>query len=515
MSLLKIQPSKLFAIPCWLVLSLLLLTACSQSTPTALVRSSQPFPRVEALEEIPCPFDLPYEGWQVTCGKLEVPEDYTNPNGDKVTLTVARVHSSGENPQPDPVIVMGSDPGFPDLQFLRYFIEAPVYSNLLEERDLVFYERRGATSANPNLVCPDYAAANYEVAGKILSRSSRIQAFAQAIQECHQKLVEEGVPLQFYTTDENVADLHALQLALGEEQVNLMGLGYGADLALRLAQLYPERIRSVLASSPYNLTDMVQDQAQKLNRALELMFERCAKNEECSQAYPNLKNDFFSLVDQLNSNPVTIDVTKMGSIETMPVVVNGDDFLSQARGMISYQNINGLPKLIEDVKAGRAYHLATQLEFPLQSVEFISIGAYQSVVCQAYVADQEFPQPPNQIPISLRQWQQYNLDYDQAVCDDWFAIPPAPLSGAGYTSNVPVLLLNGEFNAYVSPGEVENIAEALGSARFVEMKEWGWVDWSEPCAMQLGLAFLNDPSAGLDTSCVEEIPPVEFILPMK
>jgi hypothetical protein len=51
------------------------------------------------------------KGYTVECGMVTVPEDHANPDGPKIKLAVAIVHSTSPDPAPDPVLFIVGGPG--------------------------------------------------------------------------------------------------------------------------------------------------------------------------------------------------------------------------------------------------------------------------------------------------------------------------------------------------------------------------------------------------------------------
>ncbi len=506
------KPTQLIRSMLLIVSLALTLAACSRATPTSLIQPFPTIPNVNKIETIPCPFDTPGEA-TVTCGKLAVPEDYMDPRGAQIHLMVATVHSTGASPATDPVIVMLTDPGGLILEFMRYVIYDPLLAEILKERDLVFYDMRGVGYSEPDTTCPDVAQAQYDDLGKKESRDSRAKASAEIMLDCHRKLVQAGVHLEFYTTAQNVADLNAVKDALGVDRVNLLGIGYGSYLSMRVMQDYPERIRSALLSSPYNDQIIGFDIAANLQRVLTLAFGRCKADERCNAAYPSLEEDFYAVIEKLNRTPAEITITVNN--KTVPVAVTGDMFLDLTRSMASRSDIATLPKLVEDIKNDRAYNLMTPFQNYLGYNEYQSFGIVTTVYCQAFLESKGKQRPAGKAHQALRDWQGLGQQTDEQICSSWFTGKTEPSENPGRPSSIPALVLSGEWNSYVPPDWVKENVKSLGGVKLVEFANTGWVYWGGDCLTQLATAFLKDPATELDAGCAKETPAINFILPLK
>ena len=172
--------------------------------------------------ETDCWFDLP----GVVCGYLTVPEDRGDPMGNQVELAVAIIESQSANPLPDPVIYLEGGPGGAALLGIESLLDHP----LLADRDLIMFDQRGTGFSVPSLNCYELEEDEGE----------------NAVQACRDRLLDEGVNLDAYNTAATAADVNDLRLALGYEQVNLLGVSYGTKAALTTLRDFPTVIRSVV-----------------------------------------------------------------------------------------------------------------------------------------------------------------------------------------------------------------------------------------------------------------------------
>jgi len=493
-----------------------MLAACRRAAPTSLIEALPTIPNPNRIETIACPFVTEAGGATVTCGKLAVPEDYKNPQGAQIHLLVAIAHSTGDNPAKDPVIVLYADPGMSYAEAARYTVYDPLWAEILKERDLVFYDMRGVGYSEPDTACPDVAPAQYGNLGGIMSRDERVKAYSEVMLACRDKLVQSGIRLENYTTAQHVADLNAVRTALEAQKVNLLALGYGSYLSMRLMQDYPDRIRSALLSSPYNAQILVYDTAARLQRVLTLVFESCKASESCNASYPSLEEDFYATVEKLNRAPAEISISGyILNSKEFPVIVTGDTFLDMAFDMASRPTIASLPGLVHNINIDRTYHLIPRIQDLLGYLGYQNPGMSQTVYCQAYLEEKAKPRPNGQAHKVLREWQVFGQQTDELICSSWFTSKTELSGNPGLSSSVPALVLSGDWNSYVPPDWVKENVKSFTGVKLVEFPNSGWLFWTGDCITQLATAFLNDPAAQLNTSCAKETPAVIFDLPMK
>ena len=72
---------------------------------------------------------------------------------------------------------------------------------------------------------------------------------------------------------------------------------------------FPDGVRSVILDSVYPpQAELFPNLAVNMERALNLLFERCAADDECNQDYPELERVFYEVVDQVDAEPVTLSI---------------------------------------------------------------------------------------------------------------------------------------------------------------------------------------------------------------
>lgn len=115
--------------------------------------------------------------------------------------------------------------------------------------------------------------------------------------------------MRAYTTASNAADVEDLVWVLGYKEWNLYSSSYGTKLALTVMRDFPAGVRSVILDSTFPpQADLFATLAVNGERALKLVFENCAADPACSQAYPGLEGVFYDLVNQLDVQPVILSI---------------------------------------------------------------------------------------------------------------------------------------------------------------------------------------------------------------
>ncbi len=244
-----------------------------------------------AFQQTRCPFHVStdfVEGQNVKCGFLSVPEDRSLPKSPTIHLAVAIFKTPSSQPAPDPVLLLSGGPGDALLENQGPMFNSGNLAYLLQNRDLILFDQRGVGYSKPSLRCS-------------VNETPRM---------CFDHLVNSGINLNDFTTQENAADVHDLIQALGYQQVNLEGVSYGTRLALTVMHQYPADLRSVILDSALPpQVNFLMSIAPSAQRAFNVLFQSCTVDSHCNTTYPNLQTVFYQLVADLNHKPIMFDTT--------------------------------------------------------------------------------------------------------------------------------------------------------------------------------------------------------------
>jgi pimeloyl-ACP methyl ester carboxylesterase len=211
-----------------------------------------------------------------------VPEDHGNPGGPTIRLAVGMLKNQSSARQPDPVILLAGGPGEKALASAPSF--AALLAPMVGERDFIVFDQRGVGLSEPALECPEWLQAVYDQLDEPDVEASS-QATFEALTACHDRLVREGVNLSNYNTVQNAADVNAIRIALGYDQINLFGGSYGTLLAQAVMRDHPDAVRSaVLASCRWK--ELLRGRVSTAARAVLRLLEACATDDACDAVYP-------------------------------------------------------------------------------------------------------------------------------------------------------------------------------------------------------------------------------------
>jgi pimeloyl-ACP methyl ester carboxylesterase len=513
----------------WMITTVLIstiLSACGTATPSlmptktpqesiaAVVPTSEPS---ATYERAPCPFNVP-EGSLIECGYVGVPEDHANPSGAAIQLAVAVIRDQGDDHQPDPVILLAGGPGEKTMANTMGLgqILAPIYPN----RDLIVFDQRGVGFSKPALECPEFVEAQFEILDEVDSGKA-IQTTFASLMTCRDQLLKEGINLDMYNTIQNAADVNAIRLALGYDQINLYGGSYGSLLAQAVIRDYPQSIRSVAMNSvlPMEKSFFIETSITA-SKAMQRLLDSCAADAACNRAYPGLQEELFEVIDRLNADPVQVTLTSPTDGQQYEALITGDTVLGNLFTFLYIsQIIPVLPQAIHNVYEGD-YALMTQLSSTrLALLDLTSRGMMLSVFCSEDLIGRT-PEDQLSIRASLPKQLVSSTDPEDVIeygpfgmCANWPVEEAGDWVKAPVVSDIPVLILEGEFDPVTPPEYGQLVAGYLSNSYYFEFPGVGHDVLAIGCAREIVGDFLADPSNAPNASCINEMPGIVFDVP--
>ncbi|MBC8161942.1 MAG: alpha/beta fold hydrolase [Roseiflexaceae bacterium] len=467
-----------------------------------------------SFEQADCMFEAP-EGREVECGYLTVPENRATGGDRTIRLAVGVFKSASTSPKPDPIVYLEGGPGGNALENWSEAFER-VFGPFAEERDFIIFDQRGTGYSEPKLACQESIDLGYELLDKQVPLEESNQRSFEALAACNKRLAAEGVDFSAYNSLESAADLDALRDALGFEQWNVYGISYGTRLALTAMREHPEGIRSVVLDSVVPVESNESELPNGVATVFETFFAGCAADSACNEAYPNLEDTFYTLVDTLNAEPVMQQWTDSDDGKTYDVLLTGDSLIG-ALFFSLYQTtvIPLMPRAIASAAEGADYALLTQLAY-LQTSQnkSFSIGMYYSVRCHEEVAFET----PEQLSAADDEFPQLRGLFDMGtytpVCGAWNAGAAPAVENQPVTSDLPTLVMSGEYDPVTPPADAKKVADTLERSFYVNFTGYGHgVSIDGDCAVGITTSFFEDPSAQPDVSCVDELAGPEFAVP--
>ena len=433
------------------------------------------------------------------CGTLQVYENRATKKGRMIGLNIVVLPATGEKREPDPVVYFAGGPGSAATEDAPGIAQA--FAKLREQRDLLFVDQRGTGGSNP-LYCDLFDPADLQ---------SYLGSFfpIEAVRKCRTQL-ETKADLTLYTTTIAADDMDEVRAALGYQQLNLFGGSYGTRAALTYLKRYPKRVRTATLQgvSPTNHY-MPSDFPQQTERALQGVIGECAADAACSKAFPNLKEDAKTVLAQLIKGPVEVMVQKPNSSEYVKVKLSRDLGAEAIRYMLYGPfAASRVPLVLHLAAEGNFVPLAqAALRYRINLVATGSNGMYLSVTC---AEDLPWIKPGEGERMAANTFLgDYRLRQQREACALW---PRATIErdyAEPVRSNVPVLILTGEWDPVTPPSNGATVAKTLSNSLHIVVPHGGHglgglegID----CINRILTEFIErGTTKGIDTGCVQSI----------
>ena len=253
------------------------------------------------------------------CGKLTVPIDYSNPDGDLANLALIRFPATGA--KIGSLVINPGGPGESGVDAAASIVDT-LPAEVRQRFDLVGFDPRGVGSSTPALWCNSDADTDASRADPQVDYSQagidHIETTEkQYVQRCVDKM---GKDFLANVGTANVArDLDRLRAALGDEKLTYLGYSYGTVIGAAYAEAYPDKVRAMILDGAVDPTaDPIQsniDQAAAFQKAFNDYAADCAKDPTCPLGTDPAKavEVYRSLVDPLVDKPLpTADPRGLG-----------------------------------------------------------------------------------------------------------------------------------------------------------------------------------------------------------
>jgi pimeloyl-ACP methyl ester carboxylesterase len=444
------------------------------------------------LDRIECPFER--GAWaqndSIECWQLIVPENRSRPS-QALRLPVAVVHARQQTDQPPLVVVHGG----PGLSGLTLMMRGMVASGMARDRDVVLYDQRGAGLSEPKL-CLGFRVplvTDYTTTGREEHRDQ--------IRRCIESLRTRQIDPAAYNTLASANDLSDLRRALGYTRWDVYGESYGARLAQEAMRRDPGGIRAVVLSSPMIVGAGRAETPGSTERAFGRLFDACRSSLPCNGAFPRLADDFHQLFQDLERNPIAVPLDSGGAT----ISLDGERMVELARRMLrTPTSIPLVPLIVHELRAGDRARAARELLRRGSRSRALPATLFLVDCYDQYGPDFDRLLDASRERASLPFRQQLDLE-----CDLWQKRFADDSSRAPVRSDIPTLIVSGEFDPIVPPEWGRRIAATLSHA-YVYVIPTESHEPPIPCRASIVRQFLANPLQRPDTSCIAGLGPIAF-----
>lgn len=290
-------------------------------------------------------------------GRLWVRENRNAKSDRLIQLAFVRLKSTSAQPN-SPIVFLAGGPGIPGIGLAQVPVYYSLFDQLRAVSDVILLDQRGTGLSSPNLQCPppEFPVRVFETTDNF------VQAYSQFVRKCADHWRAERVDLSAYNSNQSADDLEDLRLALGAEQLNLLGWSYGTELALAAVRRHGQRLNQIVLAStrgPDNLLKLPSVWDLHVKHVSQIAAEDTGVNK----LVPDMEALMRQVLDKLERNPVTIEINDQrgnGRVKLtvgkigLQTLIRGD--LSNARAFVT------LPALLYTVDQGDYGLLTRRIE---------------------------------------------------------------------------------------------------------------------------------------------------------
>lgn len=439
---------------------------------------------------------------KISKGTFAVFEDRKAQKGRMIHLNVVILHVTGENPKSDPVFILAGGPGEDAAKSAKEYRG----SWMRKERDLVFVSQRG-TSGDNFLNC-DLPANDDNLQGYI-DPLFNLEAF----RACLEKL-KQNFDLTKYSTCLAMDDLNDIRWALGYDKINLTGGSYGTRAALVYMRRHPETIRTAILNgiAPIAFKNPLFH-APAIHEAVPFLFAECVSNPKCHTAFPNLEDEFHSIMERLDKEPVDVTIKHPVTKKRVPIKLDKEGFVEALRTMMYSMYSSGrVPYLIHRAFEGDFEPFAQLGMLSNRGIQqALAFGMLLCVTCAedlARITEDEIVEIASGTIMG-----DGRVRRQKAICEFWPKSDLPKNYGDPVSVDVPVLLLSGTLDPVTPPRwGAEAESHLPNSLHLVVPGAHGVGGF---CIRKIQREFLETGSVEyLDISCTEKLK-IHFYIPKK
>ena len=374
-------------------------------------------------------------------------------------------------------------------------------------RYLVLFDQRGIGGSRPRLECAQYRHDYADIRERDLDPDEELEWRVEALLGCKRTLTDQGIDLGTYTSASTAADVADIVSAMDFDSFNLYGSSYGTLLALTIMRDFPAGVRSVILDGVLPLqVSFYETYYAEWAAAVDRFFRHCEAAPVCSKKHPNLEQTFWGAVDRYTAAPFALEYYDRYADRFFEEEFDGEFVASRlATSLRSDRLIPYLPFLVSEIAAGNDFVADAWARPAYRYVRepIDNTAAWASMWCYSVgligdhtriaadrTANQRFVDPEHRHTAP-------------ALCDRWSDRPTDPIESEAVASDIPTLLLSGQFDPTTPPRWADLAAETLSNSyTFVIPMAGHGVGIDTQCGQKLIGSFLERPDQRPDSSCL-------------
>ncbi|MEO7306436.1 MAG: alpha/beta fold hydrolase [Ferruginibacter sp.] len=444
---------------------------------------------------------------KVSCYLIPVLKTTSTPSNGKIylaTVLTASLNKTNEKP----LLYLHGGPGIATLENVPRYLQSKIWKLVREKRPIIFFDYRGTGFSEP-VLCPDMKDSLSQFQ-KINSTAAARKSYKIALyKKCRNQLLADGIEVSSFNTAQLAEDAEAIRKALQIDSWNVYGVSYGTTVALNLLRNHNKHINSIILDSPFPPNAPWLDFVRPFDTCFKVLEKKIAADPIAISHFPSIRTDFVKAVARLNKNPIKIKNNENKSDYDF----NGDDFAwSVWKAMLNPKSIPFVPLAIHEVGSGNDSILSKWVEAFNKPNSFGKFSEPQSDAISCY---ESRPRTAEDTKASLLSkypdFSPFYIDFEGEICDAWQPESGSPEIFQPVKSNVPALILSGEYDPVCPPIFGEITAKTLSKSTFIIVPSASHAAINiDDCVRNITDEFLSNPKIKLNSECVSNRSKINF-----
>jgi pimeloyl-ACP methyl ester carboxylesterase len=221
-----------------------------------------------------------FDDHDLECAELEVPVDYSQPEGEKLLLAVRRIQADPFEPYRGALLFNPGGPGGEGIDSSLNYYEGGVFDEIAPGFDIIGFDPRGVAASGergcgilPPDMYPDMATAPQDLKSALADYVAGLHTRGEQCEKAW------GTLFRQLGSNNVVRDMEEIRKALQEPVLNFYGASYGTRLGALYAHAYPQTTGRIVLDAPEqpraNFVELVRGQFHQAIALHEQLLANC------------------------------------------------------------------------------------------------------------------------------------------------------------------------------------------------------------------------------------------------
>lgn len=287
---------------------------------------------------------------KVQCAKVKVPVDWSDPDGPKISIALARRKAGNPDRRIGSLLVNPGGPGGSGVDTIKGSFDKNLPASVRARFDIVGFDPRGVGASSP-LLCPP----SRLTAKDFDPRTPQQFAALRATNRKEGLACAEPTGPVFGHLDNKsvVRDMDVIRAALGEAKLTYYGISYGTLMGAQYAQMFPDKVRalaldSVMDHSQSTAREFLVSETRASQDAFDQYAKWCSGSKKCLVRKPGARKVFGKLYSEAVRGKLLEPGTKQKILPLDLVLETQYFFASPAYANLSERHRNLLEGRLPD-----------------------------------------------------------------------------------------------------------------------------------------------------------------------